>query len=163
MVRISNLFQEDIKKSAKELNWWHRRMRDVIGKFGSASEFDEWVSYNGRNLGIECKMIGTGKSNPKSFPFSKVKDNQLEGLVEFSKYFGNKGYILINFRQFPKKGKAFALTIQEFLYLKWAFPNKKEFIEKYPNNDKSIPLDYLKEEVLELPRLRKGWDLRLLM
>ncbi|MFW6282408.1 MAG: hypothetical protein ACOC1O_06470 [bacterium] len=164
MIIIANLLQEDIKKSAKELGWYHRRYRDVIGKFGSASDFDELVINNGKSLGLECKMLGTGKSNPKSFPFSKVSDEQMIGLINFSKQFNSKGFLIINFRYLNShKGRTFALTIQEFLYLRWVFPNHEEFVKKYPRNDKSIPLEYFKEEVLELQRLGKGWDLRTLI
>lgn len=164
VTRIANLFQDDIKKSAEELGWYHRRYRDVIGKFGSASDFDELVIYDGKSLGLECKMLGTGKANPKSFSFNKVSVDQMEGLVKFSKQFGSKGYILVNFRYLNNhKGEAYALTIQEFLYLKWAFPNHEDFIKEYPRNDKSIPLEYFRENVLQLERLGKGWDLRKLI
>ena len=161
---MSNLLQNDIKESAKELGWYHRRMRDVQYYSGSGSAFDELVNYDFKSFGLECKMLGTGKSNPKSFPFSEVSITQMEGMVEFEKQFGNKSYILINFRHLNnKKGRLFALSISEFLYLKWAFPNNEEFVEKYPRNDKSIPLEYFKNYVLELPRLGKGWDLRKLI
>lgn len=116
---------------------------------------------NGKSLGLECKMLGTGKASPKSFSFNKVSIEQMEGLINFSKQFGSKGYLLINFRYLNShKGETYALTIQEFLYLRWAFPNHDYFIEKYPRNEKSIPLSYFQEKVLSLPRLEKGWDLR---
>ena len=158
---MANLLQEDVRKSADILGWWHRRMRDVQYYAGSGSEFDEWVAGGGKDIGLECKMI---TDNSKSFAFNKVSQTQMEGMIEFEKQWNHKSFLLINFRWIDhKKGKCFALPISEFLYLQYAMPNFEEYQEKYPRNEKSIPLDYFEECVLELPRYEKGWDLRMLL
>ena len=156
------MLQEDIRDSAKELGYTHRRMRDAIGKFGSASPFDELISTNTCNLCLECKMLSERESgNPKSFPFKKVSEDQQLGLKEWDKCQINKSYILINFRWIDhQKGKCFALPIIDYFYLKSLSNEEKEDIDI---NEKSITLKYFKKNVLELPRLGKGWDLRLLI
>lgn len=149
---MANLLQEDIRKSAEELGWWHRRMRDVMGKFGSGSPFDELL-WNGKILfGLECKLLRERKgNNPKSFPFSRVSEEQEEGLFDFMSIDNSLGYILVNFRWMDnKKGKLFAITIYEYLYLVNGLDRK------------SIPLDLFEKQILEIPRLGKGWDLRYL-
>lgn len=160
---IANLLQKDIKKSAKLLGWWHRRMRDVQYYKGSASPFDEWVGANGREFGLECKIIND-KAKTKSFAFSKVSEDQIKGMMCFEKQWNHKSFLIINFRHLNnRKGKTFAMPITEFLYLQHAMANKEKLKKKYPRNKKSIPLEYFEECTLELNRYKEGWDLRQLM
>lgn len=149
---MGNLLEEDMKKSAEELNFVYRRMRDAVQKYGSASPFDYLVVTNSCNLCIECKQLKGGSSGkPKSIAFSRVSEAQRKGLLTWDKMDINKCYILVNFRWIDgNKGKLFALDIKEFLYL------------EYELDRKSIPLDYFEENTLEIPRYGKGWDLRLL-
>jgi len=89
--------------------------------------------------------------NPKSFPLSRVTEDQKNGLFEIDKNPISKGFILVNFRWINNhKGKLFALPISEFINLEYALERK------------SVPLDYFEECTLEIPRYKKGWDLRLL-
>ena len=160
-----NLFESDISKSMKDLKSWGLRIPDsAYGKVNSDADFlalDAGIMY-----GIECKMNTSGG---KSFNFNCVSESQIEGLTEIVKQ-GGQGYIIFNFRWMGSgntKGKVFAITILEYLYLRYAFPNVEKFIEKYPNNDKSIPLEYFQKETLEIPKLPLeqggyGWDLRVL-
>ena len=121
---------------------------------GSSSPFDYlcWFDEVPLLLGIECKMLRERKGyNPKSLPFSNVSEDQREGLLEFNQKENSKGYLLVNFRYFKGKGRTFAVTIGEFIYLEQSLERK------------SIPLDYFINNTVELPRLNKGWDLRKLI
>lgn len=150
---MANLLQEDIRKSANRLGLVHRRLRDMNMYKGSSSPFDELILSNTKVLALECKLLRKRKnSNPKSIPFSRLSDNQREGLLEWDKKDICDSYLLVNFRWIDhKKGKCFALPITEFIYLEQALDRK------------SIPLDYFENNVLELPRYKEGWDLRLLL
>jgi len=147
---MSNLLENDIRESLKEQEekYWGRRMRDVIGKFGSSSPFD-YLIFNGEQLcGIECKLLRSRKSgNPKSFPFSRLSDVQREGLQDLDSFPNGKGIILINFRWKKHKGDCYALGINEFLHL-------EEKLDR-----KSIPLEYFEENGFKIPRKDTGWDL----
>ena len=118
---------------------------------GSSSPFDYLVWNGEKLLGLECKIINN-KAQTKSFSFDRLSDVQREGLMDLDRLKNSKGFILINFRWINnKKGKLFALPITEFINLEYSLDRK------------SIPLDYFQECCLELPRLGKGWDLRLLL
>jgi penicillin-binding protein-related factor A (putative recombinase) len=159
---LANLLQNDIKDSAEIIGLWHRRLRDVQMYRGSSSPFDEIIAANGKSIAIEAKIIND-KAESKSFPFERLSEEQIRGLIEFNKHWNHKSYILINFRWINShKGRTFALTIEEFLYLRYAMVNNEYFLDKYPRNAKSIPLEYFIEETTELKRLGKGWDLRVL-
>lgn len=149
---MANLLENDIKISCKALDLWHRRLRDMVRFKGSGSPFD-YVVFDGVTLvGIEAKLLRQRKSGkPKSFPFSRVSDTQREGLKDLEKYDNTKACILVNFRWLKKKGRCFALSIGEFLELEDELDRK------------SIPLDYFKENVKELPRHGKGWNIKKLM
>lgn len=148
-----NLLEQDIKKSIKEQNLWGIKLRDMTFYKGSQSPFD-FIIWNGNKLlGLECKLLKERKnSNPKSIPFKRVPQHQRNGLSKINEYDNSEGYILVNFRWIDhKKGKCFAVEIGEFLQLEQALDRK------------SIPLSYFDECGLELERLGKGWDLRLLL
>lgn len=151
---MANLLQEDVKKSAEELGFVHRRFRDTIGKVRTGSPFDELVATNKCNLCLECKMLRERKSGkPKSFPFDNLSEVQREGLLEWSKMDINECYVLINFRWTDKsgKGEAFGFDIVDFLK-----------IEQQADR-KSISLDMCRELGIDIPRYGVGWDLRYLI
>ncbi|MFW6377109.1 MAG: hypothetical protein ACOCZ5_00550 [bacterium] len=131
-------------------------MRDVQMYRGSSSPFD-YLVWNGHTLiGIEAKIIND-KAQSKSFPFNRVSDEQIEGMLELKEYENSESFILINFRWTNhKKGDTFALDVNEFLTLRDMDKEDKKTIGL---NSKSIPLDFFRENVLQLPRLGKGWDL----
>jgi len=147
---MANLLQEDIRKSAKKLNYVHRRLRDTIGKINTGSPFDELVVTNKFNLCLECKMLRERKSGkPKSFPLSGLSETQREGLLEWDTKEVNKCYVLINFRWTDEstKGSLFALTINEILEIEQKLDRK------------SIPLEVFQEVAVNIPRLDSGWNL----
>ena len=150
---MANLFQNDIKKSAEELGYTHRRMRDVIGKARSGSAFDEQVVTNECILALECKMLRGRKSgNPKSFPFSNLSEVQREGLLEWGKWDIVKSFVCINYRWTnSRKGEFFAFDIVDFLKIEQQVDRK------------SISLDMCRELGISVPRYGKGWDLRYLL
>jgi len=165
VIFIANLLQEDIKESAKELDWWHRRMRDVQYYAGSASPFDELLNTGVNVLGLECKMLGSGKSEPKSFSYNDLSVDQQKGLSGFCKKENALSYVIVNFRWINhKKGRCFALSIEDFLFAKLQsmLLDKKSALKK-DLNQKSIKLDYFKKNAIELERLCKGWDLSVLL
>lgn len=160
-----NLFESDISSSLKELNCWGLRISDsAYGKVNSDADFISLE--DGTMYGIECKMNTSGG---KSFSFDAVSWYQIKGLMDIEEQ-GGQGYILYNFRWIGSgntKGKVYAITILEYLYLRSASLFDEEFKEKYPYNEKSIPLEYFQKHTLEVPKLRLeeggfGWDLRVL-
>ena len=127
-------------------------MRDAIRFKGSSSPFDYLIFDGNTLMGIEAKLLRSRKSgNPKSFPFSRVSDVQREGLQHLDAFDNTKAYIFVNFRWMKRKGKCFALTINEFLELEKTLDRK------------SIPLGHFEENVLEIDRYNKGWDIKCLM
>lgn len=102
-------------------------------------------------VGLECKMT---TSPTKNFPFSRMEADQITGLQTIVRK-GGKGLIAINFRFLGggnDKGKVYVLDIVEMLYLMHSLDRA------------SIPIDYLENNTLHLPRLKLeqgyGWDLR---
>lgn len=140
-------------------------MRDVQYYAGSSSPFDELLNTGEVLLGLECKMLGSGKSKPKSFSYKDLALHQQQGLQEFSKKKNAKGYVLLNFRWINRyKGRAFALSIEDYLFTKMqSILLSKERANEKLLNEKSMKLQYLEENAIELERLGKGWDLRPLL
>lgn len=144
-----NLLENDIRISINNNDGiFGRRMRDVVGKFGSSSPFD-YLLFNGEKLiGVECKELKERKSGkPKSFSFNRLSDNQYEGLQEINNFNNAKGIILVNYRWFSGKGKLFVLPIDYYLYLEQDLDRK------------SIPLSVFEKTCEQLDRDGKGWDL----
>lgn len=148
---MANLLEDDIKVSCEELGLWNRRFRDMTMYRGSVSPFD-YLIYNGKYLvAIEAKIINN-KAKSKSFPFKRVRKEQREGLLELDRFHNSRCYILVNFRWINhKKGECFAITIDDFLKLEETLGRK------------SVPLDYFRDNAIQLDRYGKGWDLRQLM
>lgn len=146
-----NLLESDLRKSIDEQGYWGRRLRDVIGKFGSSSPFDYMLWDGFTFVAVECKMLRARKSgNPKSFPFSSLSDDQFNGLRDISKWDNSKAFVMVNFRWTNnKKGETFLITINHYMYL-------KEYMDR-----KSIPLDKFRDDdkIISLERKDSGWDL----
>ncbi|MFW6377526.1 MAG: hypothetical protein ACOCZ5_02660 [bacterium] len=157
-----NLLENDIKLSCEEMDIWYRRFRDMVMYKGSSSPFD-YLLWNGKKLvGIEAKMVND-KAKSTNFPFNRVSDDQREGLLDIDKYTSSFGYLLINFRWLPHKGRTFAMPIKQFLQAEKDF-NNGVMKDLYPRNTKSLPLEWFEDATEEIERLNKGWNLwKLLM
>jgi len=147
---MANLFEEDIKASYEEQEYFGRKLRDMTMKFGSASPFD-FLIFNGETLiGFEAKLMSSRKSgNPKSIPFSRVSEVQREGLKNLDKFNNTLPIIGFNWRWCNhSKGETYVLTINEFLELE--------------NNigRKSIPIEWFRENCELIERLGTGWNLK---
>lgn len=128
-------------------------MRDSVKFKGSQSPCD-YILWDGVSfVAIEAKLLRARKnSNPRSFPFSRVPEHQVEGLLEIDEIPNSKAYVMVNFRWVNNaKGLCYAVPIKKFIKL------KKELTRK------SIPLEIFENECIELDRLGSGWNLELLM
>lgn len=131
-------------------------MRDSVGYKGSASPFDELLFEGTTLIGMECKMLND-KAKTKSFAFNKVSKDQIEGLLELDKYSNTIACICVNFRWINRhKGETYIIPIRKFLYYKRLGDKAKKEIGL---NSKSIPLDFFRENILQLERYKQGWDL----
>ena len=88
----------------------------------------------------------------KSLPFNNIKNNQLIGLCNASKYPGVQAYFVINFREIEETYSIEAVKIKEYM----------------ENTDtKSISLDFCRENGLkieqELKRSRYRYNLNALL
>lgn len=132
---------------------WGKRIPDSA--YGKKNDECDFILFNnGIFAGVECKM--NSSDNRKSIAFDRLTEEQKRGLMEINDL-GGKGWILTNFRWMGTgndKGKCFAWTITHHLYL-WQALDRK-----------SIPIDYLQENTLCVPKLKLdkgfGWDLRVL-
>lgn len=96
-----------------------------------------------------------------SIPFSILSDDQVQGLYEVNQFENSKGLLMLNFRWINhKKGRTFAININEWLRLESLLKRKKK---QLGINNKSVPIDYIMNNFIELPRYKSGWDLLLLM
>jgi len=122
---------------------------------GSSSPFDFLLFFDKQHLlvGIECKQI---RSDAKSFSFSRVSDDQEEGLKKINDLDNGIGVLAVNFRALnSKKGRTFLLKADKYFEYKEKFLNN----EYDYRNTKSFPLDFLEKKAVETYRRGTGWDL----
>lgn len=113
-------FEEDFIKSFP-LDVFTYRLRDSAGAWGgdnkntrfTASNICDFICHNhhkGETIFMELKS-----TKQKSLPFSNMKNNQIIGLYNASKYKGIKAYFIINFRVVEETYAIEAIKVKEFI------------------------------------------------
>lgn len=115
-------FVNEFRKACKELDFYFYKIPDAYNmeRFSPAKPYDAFVlGEYGKFTAIEFKMHKT----PTGFPFDKVKDHQIKGLIEVEEA-GAKSLIIINYR-WHKHNVAYYMSPYTFLDLKEGFSNRK--------------------------------------
>lgn len=154
-----NAFELECSKSAKYLGIYYKKL--IVGagfssetSFVNKSGYDSYIVYKGMFYALELKsVIGN------SFPFSNLKDHQIDGLKKVVEA-GGKSLVLIKF--VLENPIVFAINFNDYIKL----------LDMYSNlNCKSLDVDQLlkfsnikKIPVLPRKRVVKNplWDLSVL-
>lgn len=160
-----SIFANEMKKSIEEQTLslftlcFYYKIPDSYGneRFTPLKPFDAFfikrVNNISTSVALEYKML----KEKKSFPFSSVRPNQIDGLMKFSKI--GKAFILINYRFQNKDGRvnrAFVIEIDKFNKMICEL-NRKSI--PYIMFDKCDEMEF----ITELPRISGGWDCSYIM
>jgi len=140
-------FAGQLRKDFTDLGWFFHKLPDSIRsdktRFSPVKLFDAFIIKNGMFTAIEFKMV-----KGASFPFSQVRDSQVDALSKIEAA-GGVAYFFLNHR-YNGKNVVIAWRIKEYIFL----------VEYWSNNGrKSIPLRDYPESWTILKRENAHWKL----
>lgn len=160
--KIGQQFQTDIENSCKEQDVFFHNIKDVFLPPDvrrrvrlPKNKYDSIIFHKGYLFPLELKT-----TNKKSLSFSEsvIKEHQIEGLIEASKYEDVIPGFLINFREQPENLTYF-IPINRFTEYKHIAENQMEHTYKCRKGKKlnraSIPVDICQEIGIEVLSVQK--------
>jgi len=151
-VNHGKIFEESLESSAKKLEIFFSRNRDVFipPEFRTRmrvpkNPYDNLLFSEGHLFALELKS-----NQAKSFSFNEsiIKEHQIESLLEASTYKDVIAGIIFNFRSMDNR--TFFIEINDFIKYKDIAENQKEHTYKNKINRSSIPFAICEEIGIEI-------------